>query len=65
MFEHTLFGRIGEGLGQTAGQVVLRWILQTGVPMNTISTNPSNIAASFDVMDFGHRHGEHWCPDPA
>ena len=38
--------------GRTAGQIVLRWILQTGVAVNTMSTKPQNIRANFDVMDF-------------
>jgi 2,5-diketo-D-gluconate reductase B len=52
VFEHALFGEIGAGLGRTAGQVVLRWILQKGVSINTMSTRRENIAANFDVMDF-------------
>lgn len=52
VFEHALFGEIGAGLGRTAGQVVLRWILQKGVPINTMSTKRANIAGNFDVMDF-------------
>ena len=35
-----------------AGQVVLRWILQKGVSVNTMSTKPENIRANFDIMDF-------------
>jgi 2,5-diketo-D-gluconate reductase B len=31
---------------------VLRWILQKGVPINTMSTKPENIRANFEVMDF-------------
>ena len=52
VFKHALFGEIGTPLGKTAGQVVLHWILQKGVSINTMSTNPENIAANFDVMDF-------------
>ncbi len=52
VFKHAVFGEIGEGYGKTAGQVVLRWILQKGVSINTMSTKPENIRANFDVMDF-------------
>lgn len=52
VFKHALFGEIARDYGKTAGQIVLRWILQKGVPINTMSTKPSNIAANFDVMDF-------------
>lgn len=52
VFEHALFDEIARGYGKTAGQVVLRWILQKGVPINTMSTRPENIRANFAVMDF-------------
>ena len=32
--------------------MVLRWILQKGVSINTMSTKPENIRANFEVMDF-------------
>ncbi|MCR9060786.1 MAG: aldo/keto reductase, partial [Rhodobacteraceae bacterium] len=31
---------------------VLRWILQKGVSINTMSTKPENIRSNFDIMDF-------------
>ncbi len=52
VFKYPLFAEIGADYGKTAGQVVLRWILQRGVSLNTMSTKPANIAANFDVMDF-------------
>lgn len=52
VFRHPVFGQIGEGYGKSAAQVVLRWILQKGVSLNTMSTKPENIAANFDIMDF-------------
>lgn len=52
VFKHAVFGDIGAGYGKNAGQVVLRWILQKGVSVNTMSTNPVNIGANFDIMDF-------------
>jgi 2,5-diketo-D-gluconate reductase B len=52
VFKYPLFEEIGSGYGKSAGQVVLRWILQKGVPLNTMSTKPVNIAANFDIMDF-------------
>jgi 2,5-diketo-D-gluconate reductase B len=52
VFKHPIFGEIGKGYGKTAGQVVLRWILQRGVPINTMSTKRANIEANFEVMDF-------------
>jgi 2,5-diketo-D-gluconate reductase B len=52
VFKHDLFGEVAQSYNKTAGQIVLRWILQKGVPINTMSTKPSNIRANFDVMDF-------------
>lgn len=52
VFKHANFGEIGASYGKSAAQVVLRWILQKGVSINTMSTKPTNIAANFDVMDF-------------
>ncbi|NDW44560.1 aldo/keto reductase [Ruegeria sp. PrR005] len=52
VFKHAIFDEIGVTYGKTAAQVVLRWILQKGVSINTMSTKPANIQANFDVMDF-------------
>lgn len=52
VFKYPLFAEIGAGYGKSAGQVVLRWILQKGVMVNTMSTNPANIRANYDIMDF-------------
>ena len=52
IFEHPEFARIGETYGRSAAQVVLRWILQKGVSINTMSTKRANMAANFEVMDF-------------
>lgn len=52
VFKHPEFAEIGAGYGKSAAQVVLRWILQKGVSINTMSTKPENIRANFDLMDF-------------
>ena len=52
VFKYPLFGEIGAAYGKSAAQIVLRWILQKGVSINTMSTKRANIAANFDVMDF-------------
>lgn len=52
VFKHPIFGEIGASYGKSAAQVVLRWILQKGVSINTMSTKRANIQANFDVMDF-------------
>ena len=52
VFKHPVFAEIGRGYDKSAAQVVLRWILQKGVSLNTMSTKPENIRANFDIMDF-------------
>ena len=52
VFKYPLFGEIGATYAKSAAQIVLRWILQKGVTINTMSTKPENIAANFNVMDF-------------
>lgn len=52
VFKYPLFEELGAAYGRSAGQIVLRWILQTGVAVNTMSTKPENIRANFEVMDF-------------
>lgn len=52
VFQHAIFGEIGAAYGKSAAQTVLRWILQKGVSINTMSTKRANIQANFDVMDF-------------
>ena len=56
VFKHPEFAEIGKGYGKSAAQVVLRWIVQKGVSVNTMSTNPENIRANFDIMDFTLSH---------
>ncbi|WP_250435506.1 aldo/keto reductase [Caballeronia sp. ATUFL_F2_KS9A] len=52
IFNYPLFEEIGARYGKSGAQVALRWILQKGVPINTMSTQRRNIEANFDVMDF-------------
>ncbi len=52
VFKHMIFSEIGKTYGKSAAQVVLRWILQKGVPINTMSTKAANIEANFNVMEF-------------
>lgn len=52
IFKNPAFAEIGEAHGKSAAQVALRWILQKGVAINTMSTKPANIQANFEVMDF-------------
>ncbi|MDD9923310.1 MAG: aldo/keto reductase [Boseongicola sp.] len=56
VFKRPIFGEIGQTYSKSAGQVVLRWILQKGVSVNVMSTNPMNIEANYDIMDFTLSH---------
>jgi 2,5-diketo-D-gluconate reductase B len=56
VFEQALFTELGSNYGVQPGQIVLRWILQKGVSINTMSTRPENIKANFDLMHFNLSH---------
>jgi 2,5-diketo-D-gluconate reductase B len=50
--KYPLFDKIGKRYGKSASQVGLRWSLQKGVSINTMSTKMENIKSNFDVIDF-------------
>jgi 2,5-diketo-D-gluconate reductase B len=52
IFKYPRLAEIGRRHEKTAAQVALRWILQKGVTMNTMSTRVENMRANFDIMDF-------------
>jgi 2,5-diketo-D-gluconate reductase B len=52
IFKHDIFARLAEDYGKDPGQIALRWILQKGVPINTMSTKPAHMRRNFDIMDF-------------
>lgn len=52
IFEHPILHKIAKVYEKTTAQIALRWILQKGVSINTMSRNPVNIRANFDIMDF-------------
>ena len=56
VFKHPEFAEIGKPYGKSTAQVVLRWIVQKGVSINTMSTKPENIRANFEIMDFTLSH---------
>ena len=56
VFKHPEFAEIGQAYGKSAAQVALRWIVQKGVSVNTMSTKPENIRANFEIMDFTLSH---------
>ena len=52
IFKYPVLGEIGGSHGKSAAQVTLRWILQKGVALNTMSTKRANMQANFEIMDF-------------
>lgn len=52
VLKNPLLAGLAENYGVTAAQIALRWILQKGVSVNTMSTNPENIRSNYEVMDF-------------
>ena len=52
IFKYPLFAEIGARYRKSAAQVALRWILQKGVALNTMSTKAENMRANFDIVDF-------------
>ncbi len=52
VFKHDIFNQLGTTHNKSAGQIVLRWIMQQEVSVNTMSTNPSNIRANYNIDDF-------------
>lgn len=52
VFSHPIFGTIGMRYEKSAAQVVLRWIIQQNIPINTSSAKRKNIQDNFDILDF-------------
>jgi len=52
VFKQPLFDELAATYNKTAGQIVLKWIVQQGVSVNTMSTNPVNIKNNYNIMDF-------------
>ncbi len=52
VFKQPLIQEMAIKYQKEPGQIVLRWILQLGVSVNTMSTNPTNIKNNYDVMNF-------------
>lgn len=52
LLKHPVLVRIGERLGKSAAQVVLRWNVQSGFMVIPKSATPSRIASNIDVFGF-------------
>ncbi len=56
VFKQPLFTELADNYNVTAAQIVLRWILQKGVSINTMSTKAENIRANFALLHFCLSH---------
>ncbi len=56
VFKQPLFTTLASDYNVTAAQIVLRWILQKGVSINTMSTKADNIRANFELSHFTLSH---------
>ena len=52
VFKHKVINDIAKARQKSPGQIVLRWIMQQRVSVNTMSTNPANIHANYNCADF-------------
>ncbi|MGY3900873.1 aldo/keto reductase [Aeromonas lusitana] len=52
LFQHPLLSAIGERHGKSVGQVVLRWLLQRGIPSLAKTVRKARMVENLDVQDF-------------
>lgn len=53
---YPLIQRLADAYARTPAQIILRWILQSGIQSNTMSSNPVRIAENFAILDFTLSH---------
>lgn len=52
MFTDPVLTAVGEAHGKSVPQVVLRWLIQRGIPVNAKSVSPARMTANLEVFDF-------------
>jgi 2,5-diketo-D-gluconate reductase A len=52
LFQHPLLSAIGERHGKSVGQVVLRWLLQRGIPSLAKTVRKGRMVENLDLQDF-------------
>lgn len=52
LFQDPVLTEIGVQYGKTAGQVVLRWLIQRGIVVLAKSVRPARMAENIDIFDF-------------
>lgn len=53
-----LFKEIGQKHGKTAGQVILRWLIQKGIPVVPKASSGKHLRENFNIFDFSLDHRE-------
>ncbi|MFI6317643.1 aldo/keto reductase [Nonomuraea sp. NPDC050556] len=52
LFTDPVLTGIGQAHGKSVAQVVLRWLIQRGIPVNAKSASPERMKANLEVFDF-------------
>lgn len=52
IFQNPILSQIGEKYGKSVAQVILRWLVQQGIPVNPKSVNRERMAQNIDIFDF-------------
>lgn len=56
VLKYPLIQRLADYYARTPAQIILRWILQSGIQSNTMSSNPGRMAENFAILDFTLSH---------
>jgi len=56
VLKYPLIQRLAQYYARSPAQIILRWILQSGIPSNTMSSDPQRIAENFAILDFTLAH---------
>ncbi|TCW17710.1 2,5-diketo-D-gluconate reductase B [Raoultella sp. BIGb0138] len=54
--KYGIIQQLAEYYARTPAQIILRWILQSGLQSNTMSSDPQRIAENFAILDFTLSH---------
>ena len=56
VLNYPLIQRLADYYARTPAQIILRWIFQSGIQSNTMSSSPERIAENFAILDFTLSH---------
>lgn len=60
VLKYPLIQALADAYQKTPAQIILRWILQSGIQSNTMSSNPQRMAENFNILDFTLSHIDMW-----